>query len=108
MAVVNIPPNNNIYALGKIAGALYVYNMGKPRDGNQPTTYSVTITNVNAWPNVQIAIGHMHNYVANNNAAYIQNEGPSTLQVLYLDNTLKALSPEEAGIGTVPKAPLTE
>lgn len=90
MAVVNIPPDGQIRALGQIPGTMHVYNTGNPAGGN--STYSVTILTVNVWLNVVIAQGGTDSYPANNNVTYIQNNGPNRLQVLYVANNAAGLS----------------
>lgn len=79
-AVQNIPPDGRIYNLGRIPGQLHVYNTGRPGGGN--TNYHLTIVHVGYFPR-QLPPGHTHSYNAAGNAVYIQNNGPSTLQVLY-------------------------
>jgi len=86
MAVVNIPPDRRIYDLGLINGSVHVYNTGNPPGG--ATVYSITILNVGAWTDVPIQIGHTHTYPAGGNRVYVQNMGPSKLQVLYVTNEM--------------------
>ena len=101
MAVVNIPPDNQIYGLGQVNGTLHIYNTGNPAGGN--TTYDLTIITVNHWANVVIAQGHTDSYGAGGNAVYIQNHGPNRLQVLYLEGEPE--TPEEAGWKVVSEVP---
>ena len=103
MAVVNIPPDNTIYGLGQINGTMHVYNTNNPPGGN--TTYDLTIVNVNHWANVVIQPGHTDPYPAGGNAVYIQNHGPSRLQVLYDDGDGEGSTPEEAGWETADEMP---
>jgi hypothetical protein len=98
MSVVNIPPDNKIYALGKINGQFHVYDTGRPVGGI--TTYDLTIVNVNHWQNIQIQGGHTHTYNPGGNAVYIQNHGGDVLQCLYLPLG-RGLLPYEAGIVAV-------
>jgi hypothetical protein len=78
--VHNIPPDERIYSLGRLAGSIHIYNTGRPVGGD--TTYDVTIVNVNHYLR-QLAPGHTDTYNAGTgNAMYIQNHGPSALQVL--------------------------
>ncbi len=94
MPVVNIPPNNVIYALGVINGTMHVYNTNQPPAAI--TQYDLTIINVNHWGNVGILPGDTQSYPAGGNAVYIQNHGPSRLQALYVDPNGEQ-SPDEAG-----------
>ena len=96
MAVINIPPNNQIYAIGRIQSTLHVYNPGVL------THYSITIIDVNVWINQHIAQGHTDTYHPVGNAVYVQNAGPSMLQVLHADTQL---APEQAGALVVAKMP---
>ncbi|QOJ01539.1 MAG: hypothetical protein HRU70_14030 [Phycisphaeraceae bacterium] len=98
MAVVNIPPNNQIYNLGIIHSQLHVYDTGNPPGG--VTTYDLSIPNVNYWPNIQTQQGHTQTFSPQGNAVYIQNHGPSTLQCLFLPQG-NPLDPEEAGLTPV-------
>lgn len=100
MAVVNIPPDNRIYNLGRIQSQLHVYNTNNPAAPN--TLYNLTIPNVSNWMNRNILPGHTDTYAPAGNAVYIQNQGPSRLQVLYVDT---ALTPEEAGLEVVGAMP---
>ena len=81
-AVVNIPPNGAIYSLGAINSTLHIYNTGQPGGGN--TTYNLTIIAVNVWMGVVTAPGNTQSYNPAGNAVYIQNNGPSQLQALYV------------------------
>ena len=80
-AVIDIPPDNRIYSLGKIQGTFHVYNTGNPPGGN--TAYELTIVNQNAYQGV-LQPGHTDTFNGGGNAVYIQNHGPSKLQVLTL------------------------
>ncbi|GAA4375218.1 hypothetical protein [Nocardioides caricicola] len=93
MAVVNIPPDNRIYGLGQVPGTMYVYNMNNPPGA---TTYNLTIVHVNAWVGVVINPGHSDDYPAGGNPTFIQNQGPSVLQVLYIGAD-EGVDPEAAG-----------
>jgi hypothetical protein len=102
MAVVNVPPDNRIYRIGAVPGTMHVYNVGQPAPPN--TTYDVTILNVNVWLNQSLPAGHTHSYPANGNMVFIQNHGPSRLQVLYVD---RVQSTAEAGWSAVDQIPST-
>ncbi|NTF45703.1 hypothetical protein [Rhizobium rhizogenes] len=93
MAVVNIPPDGQIYALGRVPGTLHVYNRGP-----NASTYNLTIINVNNWQNVHLQTGHTNSYAANGNATYIQNlNGSGTLQCLWVA-LADELTPQQAGL----------
>ncbi|NJK43517.1 MAG: hypothetical protein HC933_03935 [Pleurocapsa sp. SU_196_0] len=49
--VATIPPNNQIYSLGRVSNGVHVYGL------NGATTYSLTLIGVNAWVNVPINQG---------------------------------------------------
>lgn len=102
MAVVNVPPDGRIYSLGRIVSEMHVYNTNNPpADG---TRYYLTIVNVGEYPNVLIQPGHTQTYHPHGNAVYIQNNGPSRLQVLYVDQGQER-TPEEAGWTVVSEKP---
>jgi hypothetical protein len=102
MAVVNIPPDGQIYQLGQIASALHVYNTNNPAGAH--TLYNITIINVGNWLNVQILPGHTDTYHPAGNNVFLQNNGPSRLQALFLDQE-KELTPEAAGWTVVEQMP---
>ncbi len=99
MAVVNVPANAQIYSLGRITGALHIYNIGNPPG---TTHYNITIVTIGNWNHVPVAPGHSNTYHPAGNAVYLQNMGPSVLQVLYVD---QAVAPEEAGLDVVGEMP---
>ncbi|WP_437862952.1 hypothetical protein [Sorangium sp. So ce363] len=103
MAVVNIPPNQVIYKLGPIPGTMHVYNTGNP--GGGATTYNITILNVGAWTDVVIQTGHTDTYQPNGNVVFVQNLGPSRLQVLYVESELTV---EQAGGRSVKEFPVLD
>ena len=102
MSVVNVPPDQQIYNLGIINGTMHVYNTNQP--AGAATQYDLTIIHVGYWGNVGILPGHTDSYPAGGNAVYIQNQGPSRLQVLYLPEE-EALSPKDVGWTVVNKLP---
>ncbi|HEX5705831.1 MAG TPA: hypothetical protein VFX96_00935 [Pyrinomonadaceae bacterium] len=102
MAVVNIPPDNQIYNLGIINGTMHVYNTNNPPAA--ATQYNLTIIHVGNWMNVGILPGHTDSYPAGGNAVYIQNIGPSRLQVLHNDPQ-EERTPDDRGCGVVSEMP---
>ncbi|MGK3967057.1 hypothetical protein WMF38_23150 [Sorangium sp. So ce118] len=100
MPVVNVAPNSVIYKLGPIPGTMHIYNTGNP--GGGATTYNLTILNVGVWTDVVIQTGHTDTYQPNGNVVFIQNLGPSRLQVLYVESELTV---EQAGGRAVSELP---
>lgn len=93
--VVDIDPDGRICSVGQVNGTLHVYNTG--RHASAPSSvYNLTIVGANAWMNVNIAAGATDSYAANGGAVYIQNIGPSALQLLYLKPGERG-SPQDAG-----------
>ena len=90
--VVDIPPDGRIYRIGRINGSLHIYDTNHP--GAAQTQYVITISNVVGGQHVMIQPGHTDTYAPNNNMVFIQNNGPSKLQALYLE---ASLTPEFAG-----------
>lgn len=95
MTVINIPPDGNIYhSPAPVPGTVHVYNVGTP--AGPTTTYHLTIPHVVNVMHAHIAPGHTQSYQANGNVVYIQNLGPSKLQLLYTAGT-GGQTPSEAG-----------
>ena len=80
MPVIDIDPDSRIISLGRIGGTFHVYNTGQPGGGD--TTVAVTIVNVGAWTNIVLRPGHVWSGDARNNPVFIQDSGPSRVQVL--------------------------
>ncbi|PCI75019.1 MAG: hypothetical protein COB20_13895 [SAR86 cluster bacterium] len=97
--VVNISPDGRAYSLGKINSTMHVYNTNNPP--GRVTNYDITITSM-FYRSVDVLPGHSDQYAPNDNAVYIQNNGPSKLQVLYVE---ELISPEDAGWKEVKKMP---
>ena len=97
--VVNVQPDGRIYNLGRIQHTVHVYDTNIPAGGN--TGYQITIVDV-THQNRTIQPGHTHSYSPGGNAVYIQNNGPSRLQVLYADGVM---TPEDAGWKEVEELP---
>ena len=77
MPLVNIPPDNHIYGLGKITGQLRLYNSNDP--AAVPTQYDVMVVGVNNWSNVEILPGATHIYPPAGNSVWVCNHGPGAL-----------------------------
>jgi hypothetical protein len=78
--VATIPPNNQIYSLGRVSNGVHVYGL------NGTSTYSLTLIGANVWINVPINQGGTngpYQPAAGGSALYVQNSGPGTIQVLY-------------------------
>ena len=82
-SVRRIPPDHRIYSLGTIPGVFHIYNTGNLAGG--ATNYHLTITGVNYFQPT-IAPGYTDTFNAGGNSVYIQNNGPSALQVLSIGN----------------------
>lgn len=95
MAVVNIPPDGNIYSIGPIDSLMHIYNTDHPH--GVVTNYYLTILNVGYYPNVAILPGHTDTYQPAGNKVFIQNNGPSRLQMAFLAENEKEITPDEAG-----------
>ncbi|XXT21331.1 hypothetical protein WME94_07190 [Sorangium sp. So ce429] len=89
--VVDIPPSGQIYGLGRVSSALHIYDTNNPPGA--VTRYEITILNVISQSR-QIAPGHTDTFQPAGNVVYVQNNGPSKLQALYVGD---AVSPEDAG-----------
>ncbi|RKG92473.1 hypothetical protein D7V97_40890 [Corallococcus sp. CA053C] len=85
-AVRTIPPDRRIYALGVITGTFHIYNTGRPAGGN--TQYHLTITH-SGYSQRSLAPGGTDTFNGGGNTVFIQNDGPSALQVLSNGNQLE-------------------
>lgn len=103
MSVVNVPPDGHIYSLGRINGAINIYNTNQP--AAPVTVYDITILGVGVLTGVNLLPGHTDAYQGAGTAVYVCNHGPSRIQVLYLPVETEALTPEAAGWSVVDRVP---
>ncbi|MBL8150754.1 MAG: hypothetical protein JNN15_12590 [Blastocatellia bacterium] len=80
MAVVNVPANTGVHLnAGQVPGLMYVYCVGPAM-----ATFGISIVNPPppyVWH--QLAAGHMLTFQVDGFDCWVENNGPSTIQLLY-------------------------
>lgn len=92
MAVINVPANTAVQiAQGQVPSLMHVYCVGP-----NPVTFGISIVNPPPpyiWHN--LAAGHFLSFQVDGFQTWVQNNGPSMIQLLYT-TTFEGLAIEEA------------